>query len=121
MMDQADLTRELADITVFSRVARHHLFLQEGVSGVRGTFGQWLRGASGVSVRITRTGALRIRASILVECGYSVPDVGRRVQEAIVEAMARLTARPVEVVEIRVAEITGVDQYVHPRMPESGA
>ncbi len=101
---------ELSDRTVYARVARHHAKLQPGVVGFDATLAEWLRGSSGVSMRITRNGALDISVRIHAEYGVSLPALGRCVQEAVARAMRRLSDRPIHRIEIQIAGIADTDE-----------
>jgi len=100
---------ELADRTVYARVARHHAQLQPGVAGFEGALREWLRGAPGISVRIVRGGALDISVRVHAEYGVGVVDLGRRVQEAVAGAMRRLSSRPIQRIDVRITNILGAE------------
>lgn len=107
--DLLPIELELADRTVFARVARHHAQLQPGVAGFDGAFHEWLRGASGISVRIVRGGALDITVRIHAEYGTAVLDLGRRVQEAVACAVRRLSDRPIQRINVQITHILGAE------------
>lgn len=107
--DALPLELELADRTVYARVARHHAQLQPGVAGFDGALSEWLRGASGISVRIVRGGALDITVRIHAEYGAKVLDLGRRVQEAVARAVRRLSDRPIQRIDVQITNILGAE------------
>jgi uncharacterized alkaline shock family protein YloU len=104
-----DLTGELSDKMIFARVARHHVQHVPGVARVSGSFVQKMRGAPGVSVRLTSDGALRIRVSLEAFFGYDLASLGRCAQDAVRAGMQRLSERPVALVDVRIAGIRGGD------------
>ena len=97
--------RETANLHIYARAAKRAIVQIDGVKRARFRFRQWLRRASGVTIAINERGRFHAEVAIVVRYGANVREVGARVQQAVVDAVRRFSARPIGRINVT---ITGV-------------
>ena len=82
----------------------------EGVAGLAsGNLGEQLLGKKGVSrgvVILREEDSLVLTLSIIIQYGYAVPELARKVQEAVASSVEATSGLSVQAVNIRVGGVT---------------
>ncbi len=94
-------------MSVYTKVAAHEACLQDGVirlhTGIGGRLG--LSRTPGVVTRIDEDGALQLDISVIVRYGSDLRRVGPAIQEAVLDAIRRLSDQPVGQINVYMADI----------------
>ena len=105
MTDTSVLEKNSTCLSVYARLAKAEILRQEGVVRMaRRTWRKWRR-TSGVCARVDGVGVLHIDAAIVIRYGCNVRELVPRVQCAILDALQRVSDRPIGQVNVMVEGI----------------
>lgn len=107
MSESMPLGRQEVNMAVYTKVAAFEACRQDGVvrlhTGIAERLG--LAQSGGVVTRIDDDGALAFDISVIVRYGCDLRRVGPAIQEAVLEAIQRLSDQPVGPINVYIADV----------------
>jgi len=92
-----------ASASVCSRVVKRALLEQDAVTRLRPTALQYLGRTPGVRVKTGRDGRLQVTARVALRYGAGAAQAGPAAQQAVIQALERVTNQPVGAINLVVA------------------
>ncbi len=107
MSDVTALGKHEVDMSVYAKVAAHETLLQEGVVRMNSGFTEKLGMGKnpGISARLDDDGRLQIDIGVVVRYGTDLRKLGPNIQEAVLNAISRMSDQPVAQINVFIADI----------------
>ena len=109
-------------MSVYAKVAAHETLLQEGVVRMNAGFTEklGLSKTRGISARMDDDGSLQIDISVVAQYGTDLRRLGPAIQEAVLNAIRRMSDQPVGQINVFIADIAFTKDAPQPEPEEGG-